>query len=145
MYDRILVPTDGSASAENAFDHALDLARTYDAELHVLYAVDVPPGAIDAGASMLQSNLETEGTEAVELLADRAEREGFENVTTAVEPGRVHEVILNYAEEEDVDLVVMGTHGRTGLDRYLLGSVTEKVVRLSDVPVLTVRAPEESE
>lgn len=64
-------------------------------------------------------------------------------VETDVRRGNPHREILDYADEHAVDLVVMGTHGRTGLDRYLLGSVTEKVVRLSNVPVLTVRATDE--
>jgi nucleotide-binding universal stress UspA family protein len=60
-----------------------------------------------------------------------------------VAQGTPHQAILDYIGEHDIDLVVMGTHGRTGLDRYLLGSITEKVVRLSDAPVLTVRMPAE--
>uniref|UniRef100_UPI00387E9FE4 universal stress protein n=1 Tax=Haloarcula regularis TaxID=3033392 RepID=UPI00387E9FE4 len=56
-----------------------------------------------------------------------------------------YQAIQAYVEDNDVDLVVMGTHGRTGLERYLLGSVTEKLVRTAPVPVLTVRAPEEAE
>jgi len=57
-----------------------------------------------------------------------------------VEWGEPYESVLDYADEHDIDIIVMGTHGRTGLDHHLLGSVTEKVVRTSDVPVLTVRA-----
>jgi nucleotide-binding universal stress UspA family protein len=63
-------------------------------------------------------------------------------VETVVLDGNPYERILDYAEESDADLIVMGTHGRTGVDRYLLGSVTEKIVRTSDVPVLTVRMGE---
>ncbi len=66
----------------------------------------------------------------------------FEGVKTetSVRVGSPYHVILGYAATNDIDIIVMGTHGRTGLDRYLLGSVTEKIVRLSDVPVVTVRA-----
>lgn len=144
MYERILLPTDGSDLANQAFEHALDLAETYDAELHFVYAVDVPTEVGDIDASMVRRELENVGEEASESLAHRAEEAGLD-VTTELLRGRPHEAILNYADENDVDLIVMATHGRSGLDRYLLGSVTEKVVRLSDVPVLTVRAGEDSE
>ena len=66
-------------------------------------------------------------------------------VEASVLSGRPHRAIVDYAAEYDVDLIVMGTHGRTGLDRYLLGSVTERVVRLSDVPVLAVGEEAEDE
>ena len=62
---------------------------------------------------------------------------------TAVRRGDPHETIIEYADDVDADVIVMGTHGRTGLDRRVLGSVTERTVRLSDVPVLTVRADDE--
>jgi nucleotide-binding universal stress UspA family protein len=84
----------------------------------------------------LQAKAEAYGTDLVERVADRF---GDVQTRTEVRSGNPHETILDYTDEHDIDLVVMGTHGRTGLDRYLLGSVTEKVVRTSDVPVLTVR------
>jgi nucleotide-binding universal stress UspA family protein len=64
---------------------------------------------------------------------------------TAVKTGTIHRVVLDYAADHDVDLLVMGTHGRTDLDRHLVGTVTEKVVRLSLRPVLTVRAPDDED
>jgi nucleotide-binding universal stress UspA family protein len=74
----------------------------------------------------------------------QAEAAGVDTIEGVVAQGAPHRAILDYVDEQDIDLIVMGTHGRTGLDRYLLGSVTEKVVRLSDAPVLTVRMPAES-
>jgi nucleotide-binding universal stress UspA family protein len=68
---------------------------------------------------------------------------GVESVTTDVRPGTPHREILAYVEEHDADLVVLGTRGQTGLERYLLGSVTERVLRSSPVPVMTVRQPED--
>ncbi|USZ69808.1 universal stress protein (plasmid) [Halorussus salilacus] len=142
MYERILVPTDGSELATRAFEHALDLAATYDSELHVVYAVNVTAGA-DVDTAMIQQELEKAGERATETLAERARDAGVEAVTVETVYGPPHRAILKYADENDVDLVVMGTQGRTGLNRYLLGSVTEKVVRLSDAPVLTVRGDDE--
>ena len=139
MYENILVPTDGSAGAHVAFDHALSLAQARDSTVHGVYVVEPIYGA-DIGTERILEAMQAQGTRAVEDFADMAEAEGVEAVTE-VRTGTPHREILDYAEENDVDLIVMGTHGRTGLNRYLLGSVTEKVVRLSDVPVLTVRMP----
>lgn len=142
MYQRVLVPTDGSEGAESAVDHAIDIAKTYGAELHVLYAVDTASLSVEVNTATVIENLEAEGAEITGEVAERAEAAGVERVQTEVIHGIPHETILDYAEDSAADLVVMGTHGRTGLDRYLLGSVTEKVVRKSDVPVLTVRLDE---
>jgi nucleotide-binding universal stress UspA family protein len=143
MYDRILVPTDGSEGTEGAVDHAIDLATTYDAALHALYVVDTNVH-VDGSAAGTFDAIESAGRRAVDEVLERAEAAGVETVEGAVVEGTPHRAILDYADEHAVDLVVMGTHGRTGLDRYLLGSVAEKVVRLSDAPVLTVRIPADS-
>jgi nucleotide-binding universal stress UspA family protein len=139
MYRRILLPTDGSPGTERAVDHALDLAERYDAALHVLYVVDTNALPLDARAEHVFEYLTEEGLLAEEQIVERAEDRGVETVVSGVREGSPHEVILEYVEDNDIDLVVMGTHGRRGLDRYLLGSVTERVVRTADVPVLTVR------
>ncbi|WP_224450057.1 universal stress protein [Haloprofundus salilacus] len=145
MYDRILLPTDGSDAAESALPHALELAETFDAELHVLYVVDTRTLAtIDLGADAVLSTLEAEGEAAVERLRSRAAETGVDALAT-VEAGSPPDIIVDYADDHDVDLVVMATHGRRGWNRYLLGSVTERVVRSSDAPVLTARHSEHDE
>ncbi|MFB6159184.1 MAG: universal stress protein [Candidatus Nanohalobium sp.] len=137
MYDKILVPTDGSEGAEVAVEHAIDLAKKYDAELHAVYVVDVRAGsAADMWANLL-SEFEEIGEEATEGIKTRAREAGVKAVAEVVR-GIPHREINDYAGENSVDLIVMGTHGRSGLDRILLGSVTEKVVRTSEIPVLTV-------
>ena len=139
MYGEILVPTDGSDTSRRAIEHAVDLASKYGARVHALYVVDSSVyGTLEAGAEMVVEALEEEGKLAVTAVEDAAEAAGV-SVVTEVATGDAHDVILEYTADNDVDLVVMGTHGRTGIDRYLLGSVTERVVRTSDVPVLTVR------
>lgn len=140
MYRRILLPTDGSPGTERAAEHALDLAETYDAALHVLYVVDTNALPLDAHARHVFEDLTEEGLLAEEEVVERAAERGIETVVSDVREGSPHEVIREYVEENDIDLVVMGTHGRRGLDRYLLGSVTERVVRSAGVPVLTLRA-----
>jgi len=144
MYDRILVPTDGNDGAESALEQAIDLARQYDAALHAIYAIDTPAFSSEFDVGVVYDAFEELGRKAVGEIAQQANAAGIDTVETAVLTGSPHRAILSYADENDIDLIVMGTHGRRGLDRYLLGSVTERVVRLADVPVLTVRTTGDS-
>lgn len=145
MYDEILVPTDGSPAAEAAIDNAIDLARTYDARLHALFVIDAAAfSGVEAGTDRVIEALESEGNVAVESVRDAAATADVD-VVESTTTGTPHRTILEYVDDNDVDLIVMGTHGRRGLDRLLLGSVTERVVRSADVPVLTVREPEDEE
>lgn len=138
MYSRILVPIDGSETAAAAADHAIQLALAFDAEIHPIYVVETNVGPTTGLVDVLEA-LESAGEETVEAVRERASAAGVTRVDGGVLRGTPHRTILDYADENDVDLIVMGTHGRTGLDRYLLGSITERVVRMADVPVLTVR------
>ncbi|MFC7203623.1 universal stress protein [Haloferax namakaokahaiae] len=139
MYREILVPTDGSSAADKAIEHAVSLAETYGARIHALYVVDTSIyTSLDAGADIVISALEREGKVALRQVEDAAEQAGVE-VKAEVVTGTAFRSIKQYIEDHDIDLVVMGTHGRTGLDHYLLGSVTERIVRTATVPVLTVR------
>jgi nucleotide-binding universal stress UspA family protein len=144
MYDDILVPTDGSPASDAAIDHAIDLAAQYDATLHALYVVDgTAYSTLEAGSEIVVEALEEEGESATERVTAAAADAGV-SVDSTVTSGTAYRSILDYADENDIDMIVMGTHGRKGLDRYLLGSVTERVVRTSDVPVLTVRQPDDA-
>ena len=145
MYDAILVPTDGSAAGDRAVEHAVEFATAYGATVHALYVVDAALySSLEAGVDAVIDALESEGQAAVDAVADRCEAEGID-VETAVLVGTIHRSIRAYVTDHDIDLVVMGTHGRKGIERFLLGSVTERTVRTSPVPVLTVRAPDEEE
>jgi nucleotide-binding universal stress UspA family protein len=140
MYDAILVPTDGSDAGDRAVEHAIDLATSFDATVHALYVIDAALySSLEAGVDAVITALESEGQVAVDDVADQCRTAGLD-VETAVVVGTVHRSIRSYVEENDIDLVVMGTHGRQGIERFLLGSVTERTVRTSPVPVLTVRA-----
>lgn len=133
MYQDVLVPTDGSDGTREALTHGLAVADRFDATVHALSVVpDGPFGTDDETASEAAER----AVERVETEAQQADLES----RTAVEQGVPHEEILSYVSDNDVDMVVMGTQGRTGLDRVLLGSVAERVVRLADVPVVTVRS-----
>ncbi len=141
MYDRILVPTDGSDGMARVIDHAVDLAETHDAAIDAVYVVN---SASYAGLPMesswegIDEMLREDAEEAVAAVREAGDARGVPVSTTVLE-GSPSREIVEFAEREGCDLVVMGTHGRGGIDRLLLGSVAEKVVRASDVPVLTVR------
>ena len=137
MYDRILFPTDGSDGAETALDHALDVAAAHGSTVHFLNVADTTHISVTRIQGQVVDTLEREGEGIVAEAMDRAENRGIDTVTEVVQ-GQPYGTILEYVDARDIDLVVMPTHGRQGLDRYLLGSTTERVVRRSDVPVLTV-------
>jgi nucleotide-binding universal stress UspA family protein len=138
MYDAILVPTDGSETATAALEHARQLAVQHDAALHVLYVTESPAIAPTPTGGEVLDRLREHGEQVVEAAIDRV-KEDVGTVESVVATGPPHRAIVDYVEDNDIDLVVMGTHGRTGVSRVVLGSVTERVVRLSPVPVLTVR------
>ncbi|MFC4359466.1 universal stress protein [Halobium salinum] len=145
MYQDIVVPTDGSGPSERAVAHAIDLATRYDARLHALYVVDVDAlGPVDFDASRIVGGLEAEGDAVTDRVVDAAEAAGV-RVRKAIVDGSPAEAIVDYVAAEGADLVVMGTHGRRGLDRFLLGSVTERVLRTAPVPVLVVRVAESTD
>lgn len=145
MYGSILVPTDGSDHAARAAAHAACLAEAFGATIHLLNVVDVDAeaGPFSAGG-VGEEYLELLGEAGRETVEETAATLEYDDVRTAVVTGRPAPGILDYVDEEGIELVVMGTHGRTGVQRYVLGSVAERVVSLADVPVLTVRAGEDT-
>lgn len=143
-YERVLLPTDGSPPAEAAVPHAVAFAELADAEVHVLNVVDVSDttgGGTATVATDLADQFRREGQRATERVADRVREAGL-TATTAVREGFPARDVLSYAADNDVDLVAMGTHGRTGVSRFLLGSTTERAIRHADVPVLAVNTRE---
>jgi nucleotide-binding universal stress UspA family protein len=143
----VLVATDFSEPSTVALDYGRELARTYAATLHVVhvtedlrwrFAADATP-AFPADA---QEEIEASARARVNALLtddDRVQLHARAVVQTAVSPA---ESIVEYAKRESVDVIVIGTHGRSGFSRMLMGSVAERVVRLAPCPVLTVRHPE---
>ncbi|MDQ2072023.1 universal stress protein [Haloarcula sp. H-GB4] len=144
-FDDILLPTDGSSGAEAAIEPTGTLASATDATVRLVSVVDTRSLGVDVGSSVIVDELESVATDAVEDASDRLSKLGVETVETAITQGVPYRAILDAIEEADADLVVIGTHGRTGIDRYLLGSVAEKLVRTSPVPVMTVRASDAGE
>jgi nucleotide-binding universal stress UspA family protein len=143
MYETILVPTDGSSEADDALEHALELAELCDADVHVLFVADTAQDSVTVVGTDVIDALKREGASVVEAVETRGDSLGID-VEGEILQGDPAKTIVDYARETDVDLIVMGTHGRRGLSRVLLGSVTEAVMRTAPVPVLTVR-PDEDE
>ncbi|WP_255151860.1 universal stress protein [Halorarius halobius] len=143
MYDAVLVPVDGSDHALAAARHALGLAETYGATVHGLYVVDTGTSWLTVSKNEVREGLREVGeAEAEQALSDlEAVAADYDaDLSTELREGDPDEEILAAADAHEVDLVVMGTHGREGLRRRLVGSVAERVVREADPPVMTVTA-----
>lgn len=139
MYDRILIPTDGSDGTTQAVEHALASASE-ETTIHALSIVDrrLYLSAGKADQDEVLETLRTESDRAVERVVDRVEEAGFDAVGV-VREGIPHDEIVTYAGEADVDLIVIGSHGRTGREKIVnFGSVTERVVSNVGRPVLVV-------
>jgi nucleotide-binding universal stress UspA family protein len=140
MFDVILIPTDGSKGALRGVEHGLELAQKYDASVHAIHVIDERIyGQTPAISSdeLFFEELEERGEEALAEVIERAEARGVDVVSKCIR-GLPYEAILDYADENDVDLVVMGRHGLSADGRTHLGSCTDRVVRLASVPVLPV-------
>jgi nucleotide-binding universal stress UspA family protein len=147
MYKRILLPLDGSAFAEQALPHAVAHADRFRAELILLRVLDPlprPPAAVPGALQTAEDATMKFACEYLERLAADVQERGI-RVHTATTVGRPHLQIIQYAETNRADLIVMSTRGQSGLSRWLMGSVADRVVRGANVPVLLVRAPKEEE
>ncbi len=147
MFKKILLPTDGSKNAERAGAQAIELANLSNADIVVLYVVETnlieSPRLVNYRVTLFDE-LREEGKKVVEDFKERLEESQCKgvcknaNLISMVKEGRPYDVILETINKENIDLTVMGASGRHGLDRFLLGSVTERVVRESKSPVLVV-------
>jgi nucleotide-binding universal stress UspA family protein len=148
-YRRILAPCDFSEYSLEAVRFARALARKYQADLQVLYVItsQPEPGFCEEWTPDINDFLPQVAASAKESLAETLDEQGLDDLRVAVEIGRAgnraSEEIVSFAEEHHSDLIVMGTHGMTGIERVMLGSTTERVVRTAPCPVLTVQKSEE--
>lgn len=139
----VLIPYDGSEQAEHALDHAI--RRFSDSEIVLLTVINPAESVYATGegaVSPFPENWYESAQEQAEMMVssalDRGEEAGLD-VTSAIEVGRPGRAIVDYADEHDIDHIVMGSHGRSGVSRILLGSVAETVIRRSPVPVTVIR------
>ena len=144
---RLLVPVDCSADANQALAYAIALASILGARVILLHVMQSPPwGGVDMDVTLPHAysqfiqHLEAEVTHRMQACLERVTAGGLEGEIAVVQ-GVPFQEILDTAKKQQVDLIIMGTHGRTGLQHVLLGSVAEKVVRLAPCPVLVVRQP----
>ena len=143
MYKKILVSTDGSKFAEKAEEHALFLAKISEAEIIALgvvetgFAIGIPS---DETVFHIKEMLRKEAEDNIRIIEKMKEKEHLDDVKIAlrVDEGSPADVILDTIEKENIDLVVMGSSGKTGLDRFIMGSVAEKVVKAAKCSVLVV-------
>lgn len=141
MYKAILIPTDGSTPAQEAVHHGIGLASAFDATVHALYVIETKAHYIFTAAGHDPGEMDeyrTYGEDLVKRVVDKAVEEGLDG-EGAVRTGSVAQEIVSYADDNDIDCIVMGSQGRSGIDDYLVGSTTEKVVRTANVPVTTTR------
>jgi nucleotide-binding universal stress UspA family protein len=138
-HDRILIATDDSEPAKKAIGEAITLANAFDATLYAVYVVETAeprPGVTDSATG---SDEDTKADQALQRVISEAEEHGLEGeVVSAVVRGQPASAILQHANEQNIDLIVVGTHGRKGIDRLVVGSVAERVIRDSPVPVVTI-------
>ena len=143
MYDTVVFPTDGERSSERACEDAVELASLHDATLHVVHVVDEATVELlsevgETGRENVEASLESDAEEMVEEAAEVARGEGVD-VEVSVIHGKPDEEIVAYAEENDADLIVMGTEERMDEYRDLLGSATESVLRKTSRRVMVVK------
>jgi nucleotide-binding universal stress UspA family protein len=140
MFERIMIATDGSKHSERAAEVGIELARLSGGAITIIYVADT--GRLshlpeDMAIASIRSLLIREGEDATNYVEEKATRAGVASTKMVVE-GNPGDELLRLSSESGIDVVVMGSVGRTGLDKFLLGSVAENVVRNSRVPVLTV-------
>lgn len=140
---KILLPTDFSDNSNQALDYASALAQKFDAEIHLLHVLQdlialIPEPGVALIPGDFHEELKQSAEQSLKQVLGSDSASGL-SVVRATRDGTPFVEIIRYAKENDVDLIVMGTHGRSGLSHVLLGSVAERVVRKAPCPVLTVR------
>jgi nucleotide-binding universal stress UspA family protein len=141
-YENILISTDGSPSANHAAEYGISLAAALDATVHVLSVVEERSLGVDVRSTVSGEEREQAATDAVDDVVTEAKTRGIANTVRHIEHGTPLEKILDTIDSDDIDAAVMGTTGRRGTNRILLGSVAEKTVRSAPIPVITVRHDE---
>ncbi|HEX9295401.1 MAG TPA: universal stress protein [Polyangiaceae bacterium] len=144
---RILVPTDFNETSDRALDYAVDLAAKFKAAVSVLHAYQVPVYSFPDGAIITSAEIAARLSDAAQKALDRTvakhQHPGLE-ISGILTTGVAWEEVCRVATELKADLIVMGTHGRRGLQRALLGSVAENVIRACAVPILIIHGPRDA-
>ena len=144
-FRKILVPTDFSEQFMISLNYAKELACNGNSELHIIHVVEHSVYPADLGITQasfidLEMEMNKKSKEQLDFIKQDLEREGIHPVIH-ISSGRASERIVEYAEEHEIDLICIATHGRSGLEHFLFGSTAEKVLRKAPCPVLAVRQP----
>ncbi len=156
MYDKILLPTDGSKNSEKAIIHAVELANRHDAEIIIVNVVDsvylttLPDEElINESEEVLDVESQTVLDNVTKIIKDYCSKYNFDFSNVKLTPltveGSAADAILKVSEEQDVDIIVIASSGKHRLDRFILGSVTEKIVQNATIPILVIPSKEEDE
>lgn len=139
----ILLPTDFSKTSLAAAEYAVNLAMQYGAKIHLLHVLEKTPPiltirTLDLSREKIIESIESDAKAQLEKITEKIKKHGNVEIIPAIRKGLDYEEIINYSKEKKVDVIVIATHGRTGLLHTLLGSVAEKVIRYSKTPVLVI-------
>ncbi|MCC4766912.1 universal stress protein [Methanosarcina sp. DH1] len=146
LFRNIVIATDGSKNVQRAISHGIEFAKLSGAIVHALYVVNTPSTISEnwtAGKETIYNIMKNDGKKAVSKIKEIGEASGVE-VREVLLEGYPSNEIIDFVENNNIDLIVMGSLGATGLERFLIGSVAETVVRGSKVPVLVVRSEKQS-
>ena len=149
IFRKIMVATDGSELAKKAVDTAIEISKNGQGKLYAVHVIplreyysSIPP-AIDAEwVKAMEEHLRIESQETIAYVEEAGREANIEIEPVILEGNPVNEIV-DFAEKNDIDLIVMGTHGKTGIQKFLIGSVSENVVRHSERAVLVVRGESE--
>ncbi len=145
----ILLPTDFSKTSLSAAEYAVELAHQYKAKLHVLNVLEKTPPilairSLDLSREKIIESIDTDAKSQLAECTNKVKKLGDVEIISEIKKGIDYEEIIKYSKDKKIDIIVIATHGRTGLLHTLLGSVAEKVIRYSKIPVLVITPPSKS-
>lgn len=145
----ILLPTDFSKTSLTAAEYAVELSKEYNAKLHVLNVLEKTPPilairSLDLSREKIIESIDADAQAHLDDCIRKIKKFGSVEIISAIRKGIDYEEIIKYSKEKKIDIIVIATHGRTGILHTLLGSVAEKVIRYSKIPVLVTTPPSKS-
>jgi len=146
-FKKILFPTDFSVASDYALAYAVSVAKQFKAKLFILHVVDMSYDISGfyiphISAETLQQEMKDWAEKMLKKLTIRMPR-SIKAYESAIKIGIPHKEIIKFAKDKDIDMIIMGTHGKTGVDHFFFGSTTERVLKQADCPVLTIRPPKD--
>lgn len=146
----VVVPTDFSKISSSAFEYARSIAEQYSANIHLIYVLEKTPPflamrSLDISEDKVMASMEEQANIALQEVKEKFQESSSLNIIPVLKKGVDYEEIISYSKDINADLIVIATHGRTGILYTLLGSVAEKVIRHSKIPVLVIAPPEDNQ